>query len=95
MLPLSEVSASELKTPVRPMNCASRMILLEGTRPREPDCCPVGPCPWGTLSERAPRFMGRVRARPACVRRGTDPPNGACKLSKERVQCHASTREPC
>ena len=56
MLPLSEVSGSELKTPVRPMNCASRMILLEGKRPR--DCCPIGPCPWDTLSERgAPRFI--------------------------------------
>ena len=57
MLPLAEVSASELKTPVRPMNCASRMILLEGKRQKEPDCCPIGPCPWDILSERELRAL--------------------------------------
>jgi hypothetical protein len=57
MLPLAEVSASELKTPIRPMNCASRMILLGGKRPKEPDCCPIGPCPWDTLSERELRAL--------------------------------------
>jgi hypothetical protein len=33
------------------------MILLEGKRQKDPDCCPIGPCPWDILSERELRAL--------------------------------------